>query len=90
MDKDNYFKSFTLAPYRFIVANRNTLTPLVWEFESTVKEGDLILGNNNQIILRDPFVIGKELNHYLKDKPIIPDGITNVKYNKLEKWINKL
>ena len=90
MDKDDYFKSFTLTNYRFIVANRHTLTPLVWEFESTQKKGDIILGKNNQITLRDPFTIGEELLHYLKDKPNMPDNINKEKYNSLEKWINKL
>ena len=31
MDKDEYFKDFKLLDYRFIVVNRRTLTPLVWE-----------------------------------------------------------
>ena len=35
MDKDPYFKDFKLAPYKFIVANKKTLTPLVWNFKST-------------------------------------------------------
>lgn len=90
MDKDPYFKDFTLAPYKFIVANRRTLTPLVWNFKSTETIGELTMGKNSQIILRDPFTIGEELFHYLKDKPTIPDGINMVHSNQLEEWINKI
>ena len=54
MDKDPYFKDFKLAPYKFIVANKKTLTPLVWNFKSTEAKGDLTLGQDNPIILRDP------------------------------------
>lgn len=90
MDKDSYFKNFKLAPYKFIVANKRTLTPLVWNFKSTESKGDLILGKNSQVILRDPFTIGEELFHYLKDKPNVPNGIDKIHPNQLEDWINKL
>ena len=90
MDKDPYFKDFKLAPYKFIVANKRTLTPLVWDFKSTEAKGDLTFGKNGQIVLRDPFTIGEELSHYLKDKPTVPDGISKVSPNQLENWINKI
>lgn len=85
MDKDPYFKDFKLADYRFIVANKNTLTPLVWLFEGTQKEGDIITKDN--VILRDPFTIGEELNGYLVNTPTVPNGIELVKPNRLEDWI---
>ena len=85
MDKDPYFKDFTLADYRFIVANRRTLTPLVWLFESTQNEGDIITKDN--IILRDPFTIGEELNNYLTSNPKVPNNIDLIKPNKIENWI---
>lgn len=85
MDRDPYFKDFTLADYRFIVANKRTLNPLVWQWGDTTKVGDIITKNNN--ILRDPFVIGEELNGYLKNKPVVPNGINLIKPNKLEDWI---
>lgn len=73
LDKDPYFKDFTLANYRFIVVNKETLTPLVWEFPLTHTYGTLIDEQGNEY--RDPFEIGKELRHYLDDRPIVPDGI---------------
>lgn len=85
MDQDSYFKDFKLADYRFIVANKKTLTPLVWLFEGTQKIGDIVIKDN--IILRDPLTIGEELNNYLINKPVVPNGIELVKPNKLEDWL---
>ena len=73
LDKDPYFKDFTLANYRFIVVNKETLTPLVWEFPLTYTYGTLVDNEGNEY--RDPFEIGKELRHYLDDRPTVPDGI---------------
>lgn len=73
MDKDDYFKDFTLENYRFIVVNKDTLTPLVWEFPYTQFYGSLM--DNNGSVYKDPFVIGKELQGYLYDKPQVPNGI---------------
>lgn len=85
MDKDPYFKDFELADYRFIVANKKTLTPLVWLFKSTKTMGDIITKNN--VTLRDPFTIGEELNSYLINKPRVPSNIDLIKPNILEDWI---
>jgi len=71
--KDDYFKDFTLMPYRFIVVNKFTLTPLVWEFPLTQSVGTLVDENGNEY--RDPFEIGKELQGYLNLRPPVPNGI---------------
>jgi hypothetical protein len=73
MDKDDYFKDFKLADYRFIVVNKNTLTPLVWEFPLTKSIGILIDEKGNEY--RDPFDIGEELQGYLNLRPPVPNGI---------------
>ena len=85
MDQDDYFKDFKLADYRFIVANKKTLVPLVWLYESTNKYGNLITTNN--FVMRDPFTIGEELTNYLNSKPSVPKGINLVEPNKLEDWL---
>lgn len=85
MDQDPYFKDFKLADYRFIVANKKTLTPLVWLFGNTQKIGEITTKDN--VILRDPFTIGEELYGYLKNKPVVPNGIELIKPNKLEDWM---
>ena len=71
--KDDYFKDFTLCPYRFIVVNKSTLTPLVWEFPLTQSVGKLITEDGKEI--RDPFDIGEELQGYLNLRPKVPNGI---------------
>lgn len=85
MNEDPYYKDFKLANYRFIVVNKKTLVPLVWEFESTQALTDIELSNG--MVLRHPFVIGEELQQYLDNKPVVPNGINLVKPNKLENWI---
>jgi hypothetical protein len=84
MDKDDYFKDFTLGNYRFIVVNNiDNPTPLVWTFEETQAPGELKLGGK---ILRHPTTIGEELTYYLENKPSVPVGIELKKSNSIEQW----
>ena len=70
---NDYFKDFTLEDYRFIVVNRDSLKPLVWEFPLTKAQGTLVDDKGNEY--RDPLEIGTELRHYLDNKPQVPNGI---------------
>lgn len=88
LDKDPYFKDFKLADYRFIVANRKTLTPLVWEFGATQRTG-LLESKDSRYKLEDPEDIGKVLHKYLKDTPSVPMGIVTEGLNSIEKWLSK-
>lgn len=90
MDKDEYFKDFKLLDYRFIVVNRRTLTPLIWECPFTQVLGELKFGKNEQIIMRSPFVIGEELSYYLSSRPRVPAGIKEDGNNNLRKWLNTI
>ena len=79
--KDPYFKDFTLENYRFIVVNKESLTPLVWEFPLTKSMGTLVDKEGKEF--RDPFDIGTELQGYLNIKPRVPvdidiDGINTI------------
>ena len=61
MDKDDYFKDFELLPYKFIVVNKSTLTPMVYSF-------DQIELNNytyDNITYRNPLTVGEELQELL-------------------------
>lgn len=78
---DDYFKDFKLENYRFIVINKDSLKPLVWEFPLTKVEGTLI--DNNGKEYRDPLEIGSELRGYLDLKPPVPNGISLDKVNTI-------
>jgi hypothetical protein len=82
MDQDPYFKDFKLADYRFIVVNRKTLNPLVWNWNGTQKEGEIVTANGH--VLRHPLAIGEQLRRYLDENPTVPDGIDLIKPNELE------
>lgn len=71
---DDYFKDFTLENYRFIVVNKDSLKPLVWEFPFTKFGGTLVDDNGKEY--RDPLEIGAELRSYLDLKPEVPNGIS--------------
>lgn len=81
LDNDPYFKDFELKDYRFIVVNKDTLTPLVWEFPYTQYVGTLIDDKGNEY--RDPCIIGRELRHYLDERPQVPEGISIYESNKI-------
>ena len=55
IEKDEYFKDFTILPYKDIVISKSNMIPLVWDCDFTFVEGTLYLGKNNQIKL---FLIG--------------------------------
>ncbi len=90
MDKDEYFRDFKLLDYDFIVVNKRTLTPLVWNCPFTRAQGTLKFGKNDQIEMRSPFVIGKELNSYLTSRPKVPIGISETGTNDLRNWLYEL
>ena len=50
IDKDEYFKDFTILPYYFIVINRDNQTPMIWEFKDIFWEGDFIDTKTNTVI----------------------------------------
>lgn len=89
LDKDPYFKDFTLVDYRFIVVNKSTLTPLVWLFPQTTYTGTIVVGDKAPLKMRDPEDIGKELSYYLNEKPSVPEGINLEGDNNIIKWLQQ-
>ena len=85
--KDDYFKNYKLMNYRFIVVNRKTKTPLVWEFEDTRAITDLTYGD---ITLRNWRNIVKELDNYLKNTPKVPQGIDLYNANSIKQYFNNI
>lgn len=90
LDRDEYFKDFELTDYLFIVVNRKSLTPLVWECPFTKEKGLLKFGKNQQIEMQDPQDIGAELHLYLEENSDVPIGILKDGYNNIKSWLDKL
>lgn len=88
--KDEYFKDFTILPYKDIVISKSNMIPLVWDWEYTFTDKTIYLGKNNQIELKHPLIVGKELYDYLNNKNKVPNEINIETSNSLSKWINKL
>lgn len=79
-------------PYKFIVVNKDSLTPLVWEFPWTTKVGDIKITtkSNETIILKDPFTLGEEVDFYLRTNRTVPIGIVTNNSNDLVEAINNM
>lgn len=84
MNKDDYFKDFKLANYRFIVVSNKTRTPLVWEFPLTEAITDIQIGEHT---LKNWRGIVTELNTYLTENSSVPKGITTVGINNIKEWL---
>lgn len=82
--KDEYFKDFRIAPYRFIVVNRYSLIPLVWTFDQTFSQVGCALGEHK---LRGWREIVKDLDYYLRKQPKVPIGIVEGT-NSIEQYFN--
>lgn len=89
--KDEYFKDFEVMPYRFIVVNRKSLNPLVWEWPYTFEEGTVEITNSKgyPYRMRNFKDIGKELNHYLTTQQVVPEGIVTDGVNIISDWIKQ-
>lgn len=88
IEKDDYFKDFTILDYRFIVICNKTRNPLVWEYPDTQITNDLKYGKNQEIVCRNWRGTVKELNYYLTYSPNAPKEITYDKPNDLTMWLN--
>jgi hypothetical protein len=89
IEKDPYFKDFKIDNYRFIVVNKETLTPMVWVYENTHTEGTVKYGPNKEYEQHDPYAIGEELTYYLDSQPRTPVGIEPDDINSIDYWLNK-
>ena len=90
ISKDDYYKDYKILPYKDIIIFKGSDTPLVWDIPFTFEKGTLYFGKNNQIEMKDPEDIGKELSSYLSSRPRVPSGIDEFGTNNIVEWINKL
>lgn len=89
LDKDEYFKDFKILNYRFIICNKDSYSPLVWEFKETHSKGTLYYGRHKQIGLPDPEDLGKELFLFFSSGQK-PEELLISDRNSLDSWINLL
>ena len=87
IEKDDYFKDFTIEDFTFIVVNKDTLTPLTWKFKDFNVKGTFVYGKN-KTELRDPEDIGKELTYYLNNECKVPIGISTTEPNDIVEYLN--
>lgn len=86
LDADPYFKDFKLLNYRFIVINKKSLNPLVWEYPDTQTITDSEYGN---IKCRNWRNIVTELDYYLNNNSLTPKGIISNGVNNIVEWLKK-
>lgn len=77
---------YKVKPMKFIVVNKNSLTPLMFEFEDSFTKGDIQYGNT---VLEDPFVVGNELNALIRSKATLPPNIVKNGINYLVQLLKK-
>lgn len=90
MQKDDYYKDFSLDYYRFIVINRKNLQPAVWEFPQLfdIKGFDFTYSSGMKRHFRDVYEIGEELNYYLAHPEVkMPRECTEI--NNIIKFLEK-
>lgn len=86
IEKDEYFKDFKIADYRFIVICNRTRVPLVWEWPYTKTTVDFKIGDVEFPNWRG---IVKQLDYYLREEPPVPEGIVVEDTNNIAKFIEK-
>lgn len=87
LDKDPIYKDYSLENFRFIVVNKDSLKPLVWEFKGTQAEVDIVVGKNEEYHLRNWRNLVTDLHYYITNSPKYPIGIQE--QNDILEWLNK-
>lgn len=84
IDKDDYFRNFKIDNYRFLVINKDSLSPLVWEWPHSNECDNLIV---NGKLFKSFKTLGKELYGYLLTQQSVPNGIVQYGINNIDNWI---
>ena len=92
IDKDGELKNYKILNYKFVVVNKQTKQPLVWDYEDSTKQSDETYGINRVIQCKDWRKIAEELNHYLTSSDNkYPIGINHSKgtSNSITQYLNE-
>lgn len=87
ISKDDFYKDYTLLDFRFIVINRESLSPLVWIYSGTTNTETSIFGKNKEYTLTNWRSILKDLVYYQENPSDFPIGIKKV--NDIVEWLDK-
>lgn len=88
ISKSEQFKDYKVLPFRFIVVNKDTQTPLEWVCKHCFAVGELKMGQYCDVVLKDPETLGMELHDYLTNKPKVPNDVKINEANDLNWFIN--
>lgn len=83
--KGTDFEDYLIAPYKFIVINRNTLIPLIWVYKQTWEKGEVKFGDMKFRGWREELLT---LNHYLTHDSRVPLGIKENDINIIETYFD--
>ena len=88
--EDEYFKDFKISDFRFLVVNKDSLTPMLPTDEKCSVKGDFILEfkSGYKKLMRDPITIGLELKKYLDEGATVPDDLDITRPIKIYERIN--
>lgn len=88
--QDDYFKDFKIADFRFLVVNKDSLNPMLFQDELCSKSGDFefVFKSGYKKNFRDPITIGFELKHYLDTNAQVPDDLDVSRPVKIYERIN--
>lgn len=84
------FKDYTVMNYTFAVVNSSLCNTMSWVFSETKDRGTLVYGKNKDIILEDPFELGKELKYLIDSNAICPLGTSFTENNNLTSFLKKM
>lgn len=85
ISQDDYFKDFTVAPFKFLVINKYNNTPLFWKYNESVNfEQNYIIKDNKRLI--PWYEVVEDINRHLKEKQFLynyealnNEGVMNIK-----------
>lgn len=92
--KNTEFKDYYVSDFIFIVINKDSLIPLIYDFhvpcsEDSLSEDITLQCNKNSITLESPIRLAKEIHYYESSNSVCPIGIVQSIPNNLNELILK-
>lgn len=74
MLSDPYYHDFTVAPFTFVVINKKSLCPLLWQYSSCTDDTEVM-------------TLGKQIHHAIVNNLQVPEEISLTGINNIEDFI---